>query len=330
MHYTWVDRLKQLNRSSVRGNVADGQRERISVVIPLYNHARFIGEAVESVLGQGSIVRELIIIDDGSDDGSAAVMREIDQRDPRILFWSQPNRGAHAAINSGLWRATGDLVAILNSDDVYAPSRLTRLAKALDADPSADIAASGISFIDTAGQPISNPWYDGALGYFKQCGDISLALINGNFLMTTSNFLFRRRLLDEIGYFAPLRYAHDLDFALRILANRRRFVLAEESLLSYRVHDGNTISENHAEVRLEWAIVTAAFLGALWHRGPVDWGYARALEDILERHKLTLAVHLCMIYSGHRSGDTLERSPLVLDPKFRAFLTELLQSRSCS
>jgi cellulose synthase/poly-beta-1,6-N-acetylglucosamine synthase-like glycosyltransferase len=142
MQYTWIDRRKW-NRWVERGSVAEGQRNRISVVIPLYNHARFIGEAVDSVLLQGSIVRELIVVDDGSSDESAAVMREIKRRDPRIVFWSQPNRGAHTAINSGLWRATGYLLTILNSDDVYAPARLTRLADALDADPSADIAASG-------------------------------------------------------------------------------------------------------------------------------------------------------------------------------------------
>lgn len=330
MQYTWINRLKKWNISGERGSMDRVHRDRISVVIPLYNHARFIGDAVDSVLRQGSIIRELIVVDDGSDDESAAVMRGIKQHDPRIVFWSQPNRGAHVAINSGLWRATGDLMAILNSDDVYAPTRLTNLANELDADQSADIAASGVSFINTAGQPVSNSWYDGALDYFKQCRDIGLALVNGNFLMTTSNFLFRRRLLDEIGYFAPLRYAHDLDFALRALANRKRFILAEESLLSYRIHDSNTISQNHTEVRREWAIVTAAFLAALWHRGPVDSGYAHALEAILEQHKLTLAVHLCMIYSGHRGGDTLEHSPLLLDPKFRAFLIESLQSRSCS
>lgn len=330
MQYTWIGRRKKWNRWGERGSVAGVQRDRISVVIPLYNHARFISEAVNSVLTQGSIVRELIVVDDGSDDESAAVMRELNRRDRRIVFWSQPNRGAHAAINSGLWRATGDLVAILNSDDVYAPARLTDLADELDADPSVDIAASGLSFINAAGQPISNPWYDEVLSYFKQCREISLALINGNFLMTTSNFVFRRRLLDEIGYFAPLRYAHDLDFALRALARGKRFALAEESLLLYRIHDDNTISENHAEVRLEWAIVTAAFLAAFWRHGLVDWGYARALEGILERHKLTLAVHLSMIYSGHGSGDTLERSPLLRDSAFRAFLIEAVQSRSCS
>jgi glycosyltransferase involved in cell wall biosynthesis len=269
-------------------------------------------------------------VDDGSPDESAAVMREISQRDARIVFWSQPNRGAHAAINVGLLRATSDLLAILNSDDLYAPARLVTLANALDADALADLAVSGLSFINTAGEPVSNPWYDSALGFFKECEDISLALINGNFLMTTSNFLFRRRLLDEIGYFAPLRYTHDLDFLLRILANRKRLVLIEQPLLRYRMHDNNTITENHAEVRLEWAIVTAAFLASLRHHGPLDWRYARALEEILERHKLTLPVHLAMIYSEHRGGETLEHSPLLFDQAFRAFVVESLQSRSSS
>ena len=307
-----------------------GDPALISVVIPLYNHSRFIAEAVESVLAQGSIVREVIVVDDGSHDESATIMRRIEQRDSRIIFWSQPNLGAHAAINAGLWRATGDILAILNSDDVYAAARLARLAGALDADASADITASGISFINAAGKPVANPWYEDALRFFKTCADMSLALINGNFLMTTSNFLFRRRLLDEIGYFAPLRYTHDLDFALRALAKSKRFVLIEEPLLRYRIHENNTIGENHGEVRLEWAIVTAAFLANILHRGALDWGYARAVEGILERHNLTLPVHLSMIYSGQRGNETLEHSPLLLDKAFRAFLVESLQSRSCS
>src|SRR5690242_1597747 len=90
---------------------------KVSVVIPLYNHGRYISEAVESALAQGEIVRDVIIVDDGSRDDSVAVISSLADADARITSWSQPNRGAHAAINAGLMRATGDLLAILNSDD---------------------------------------------------------------------------------------------------------------------------------------------------------------------------------------------------------------------
>src|SRR5580698_7432395 len=87
----------------------------VSVIIPLYNHARYISDAVASVLAQGDIVGELIVIDDGSTDNSAAIMQDLAPADPRIRFSSQVNQGAHATINAGLNQATGTYLTILNS-----------------------------------------------------------------------------------------------------------------------------------------------------------------------------------------------------------------------
>ena len=115
---------------------------RVSVVIPLYNHAAYVAAAVRSVLDQGPILRELIVVDDGSTDGSAEAMRVLCRDDPRIVFWSQDNRGALAALNAGLLRAGGEFVAVLNSDDCYQPGRLQALAEALDRDAGAALAAS--------------------------------------------------------------------------------------------------------------------------------------------------------------------------------------------
>jgi glycosyltransferase involved in cell wall biosynthesis len=200
-------------------------------VIPLYNHARFIEAAIDSALRQGPILREMVVVDDGSTDDSATIARGLAEADPRIVFWSQPNRGAHAPINAGIQRASGELIGILNSDDVYAPRRLELLAAALDAEPAFDLAASGISFIDAAGRSVPNAWYDAALEFYDRNRDMAVALVNGNFLMTTSNYLARRRLFDQIGMFAPLRYAHDLDFALFVLAEGKKIRLVREPLL---------------------------------------------------------------------------------------------------
>src|SRR5215213_8778257 len=127
---------------------------RVSVVVPLYNHARFVADAVRSALAQGPVLREVVVVDDGSTDNSAEALLAACGDDARLVLWSQPNRGAHAAINAGLLRATGEVLAVLNSDDVYAPGRLDRLVAALDADPGADLAATGLSFVDGGGSPI--------------------------------------------------------------------------------------------------------------------------------------------------------------------------------
>src|ERR1700733_6857395 len=105
---------------------------RVSVVVPLYNHADYIGDAIASIRAQGSVVKEVVVIDDGSTDGSTAVMQRLAQQDSRIAFTQQENQGAHATINAGLACCTGEFLTILNSDDAYLPGRLAALVAALD------------------------------------------------------------------------------------------------------------------------------------------------------------------------------------------------------
>jgi glycosyltransferase involved in cell wall biosynthesis len=293
---------------------------RVSVVVPLYNHAAYIEAAIASALAQGAVLRELIVIDDGSTDESARVMRDLAASDPRIRFRTQANQGAHATINAGLRDCTGEFAAILNSDDIYEPGRLDALALRLDAEPEADIAASGITFMDGRGKAIVNEWYTEVLA-FRAGRDLGASLVNGNFLMTTSNFLFRRSLTGRIGEFAALRYTHDLDFVLRALALGHRVSLVNEELLRYRMHDSNTISEDHRRVRWEWAASAAAYLTLLWDRpgAPApDWDAAADIEEVLKRHDLARAVHPCMAYLRHNGGGRLDTGPLLADKAFSA------------
>lgn len=303
--------------------------DSVSVVIPLYNHALYISDAVASVLAQGDIVGELIVIDDGSTDNSAAIMQGLAHTDPRIRFSSQVNQGAHATINAGLSQATGAYLTILNSDDIYLPNRLTRLVEALTIDEGADLAASALNYIDGDGTVIDSPWYDEALNFYKSTHDLGIALVNGNFLTTTSNFLFRRRLMEEIGEFAPLRYAHDLDFALRAAVRRRRLTFVDLPLMSYRMHNTNTINEDRAKVRLETAMATAHFLYMLWDCASpgqmhIDWRRAQHVLDVVERHGMTRAIHLCLIYLRCHPAASLETSAILTDQEFRNVLASCL------
>ncbi len=270
---------------------------RVSVVIPLYNHASYISDAIGSVLAQGSLVREIIVIDDGSTDDSADVMETLSRVDKRVTFIRQENSGAHSTINRGVLLCTGEFVSILNSDDAYEPGRFAALVRALDIDPGSDFAASSIAFMDGDGAAIENPWFVEALGNFKARRDLPTSLIDSNFLMTTSNFIMRRTVFDRVGLFAPLRYAHDLDFALRLCVAGIRLAFIDRPLLKYRFHSSNTISESHDKVRLEWALCAAMFKRMREMRdGRTAYFNQDELEKVLEKHNLTRAVDVCLRY----------------------------------
>jgi glycosyltransferase involved in cell wall biosynthesis len=289
--------------------------------VPLYNHSAYIAEAIASVLLQGRIVLEVIVLDDGSEDDSAKVMQGLVSNDPRIRFERQENRGAHATINAAVALCSGDYIAILNSDDVWLPDRLRTLAAALDADATVGIAASGLHFMDSQSVTIENNWYDAALSFSRSEQRLGVALLNGNFLMTTSNLMFRRATFEDVGPFAALRYAHDLDWLLRALSLGKSIFVSPTPLMRYRIHGSNTIAEDHTAVRAEWAIVASAYLGLLWDAADgsaIDWEHAAAAQAVLRTHALDCAVPLCMAYLRHHGGARLDGSPLLGDQAFRS------------
>ncbi|MCX7176984.1 MAG: glycosyltransferase [Proteobacteria bacterium] len=253
---------------------------RISVIIPLYNHEKYIEAALGSVFAQSLRPDEIIVVDDGSVDGSAEKVRRLCKDHPEIIFWSWPNQGAHHTLNAAMLRATGDFVAILNSDDCFHPERLAACLAFAQANPRTDVVATGMAFIDGRGDDVASPWYESAVAFFKQEGNLSLGLFNANFLVTTSNLFIRRSIFDSIGYFAPLRYTHDLEFCLRLILGKRQIHFLDRPLLSYRLHDANTIAENKAREDVERAAVFAFFL----YRLELQDGSSKDWRSWLERY----------------------------------------------
>ncbi len=261
----------------------------VSVVIPLYNHERYVIATLESVFQQSVSPREVIVVDDGSSDQSFELVQKKFGDQKNLVLWSKPNAGAHHTINAGIHRATSSNVAILNSDDIYEPERLQICLAILEKDKEADVVCTGITFIDGAGRKIRNDWYRQAHEYYLTHDDLGLALINGNFLMTTSNFVIRRAAFEKYGYFGNFRYAHDLAFLLRMLAQKGKIHVDSRQLLQYRIHSSNTISEGVLKVKVELAAVVAEYVLQLYqsNSGRLTANYLNKLYTVLDAHNLS-------------------------------------------
>lgn len=243
----------------------------LSVVIPSYNHEKYIGKAIESVLKQSYKNLELIIIDDGSKDNSIELIKSY--KDDRITLIAQENAGAHNAINKGLAMAKGEYLTILNSDDIFHTRRFEIMIKEMQKNNNVGFACSYIQVIDSEGNKLDikegwknlEPWtVPHPEKSFKATDDFKLNLIMTNFPSTTSNFLFTRDLYEKIGGMRNLRFAHDWDFALRA-AQVTDCMMVEQPLMEYRVHNTNTISSNRKwmlfEIAWMWATNLERFYG---------------------------------------------------------------------
>jgi glycosyltransferase involved in cell wall biosynthesis len=237
---------------------------QISVIIPSYNHGKYIVTAINSVLSQSFEDFELIVIDDGSKDSSPQIIQTI--HDPRLIFFAQKNKGAHEAINRGLSLAKGKYLTILNSDDVFHPLRLEKCREVLENKPEVDLVSSWIEVIGKTGEVLDTkkawhnllPWdIEDIQHSFLHTNDYVRNLLATNFVATTSNIFMRSSVFSSIGGMRNLRFAHDWDFLLRAAAIFQCQNI-EEPLLQYRVHPSNTISQNRRHMLFEILWVLAS------------------------------------------------------------------------
>ena len=241
----------------------------VSIVMPAYNHARFVGEAIASVAAQTYGNIEFIVIDDGSSDDTAEIIeKELKCLKLPAHFLSRPNRGAPATLNEGAALAKGRYLAFLNSDDYYAPDRIAALVGGI-ARPG---LGWGFSLIDqvTAGE--NNEATGGAVparSYPEIQRSLigldsnSFALLQFNIAVSTGNLFVRRDLFASVGGFRDLRFNHDWDFCLRASALAEP-VVVRRPLYFYRWHDTNTIRESTAGPRAEADQILSELIANVW------------------------------------------------------------------
>jgi glycosyltransferase involved in cell wall biosynthesis len=212
----------------------------VSVIIPSYNYLKYISQCIESVQSQDYPNIELIIVDDGSTDGSFEFLQMLNSK---IKIVHQSNQGVSIARNRGLLEATGEYIAFLDADDYWEPSKISKQLAVLK-QVSADLVYSGISLVSSDGFEITGtfkPHFSGecASAFRRHPGRAVITL-------GTSNALFRKCLISKSGLFDPnLSISADWDF-FRRYCDFGKVAILEDDLTYYRQHTENMSTYSNA------------------------------------------------------------------------------------
>jgi glycosyltransferase involved in cell wall biosynthesis len=217
----------------------------VSVIIPTYNHARFVTQTVNSALAQTYPHVEVIVVDDGSVDDTRAVLDHYGQQ---ISYLYQENRGPSAARNLGVRAARGDYFLFLDADDAVPPNKLDLQVSLLEARPDFGLVYSGWQYVDEGGTQILGEGRPG-----KQ-GQVLKELLCRTLSFPPAAAVVRRKCLERVGLFdESLRGTEDTAMWTRIAAAGYAFGYADRPLLQYRVVKGSVSSNNASQARNEFA-----------------------------------------------------------------------------
>lgn len=235
----------------------------VSVVVPTYNYAHFIGQMFDGLLAQTYTNWECIVVDDGSTDDTEQVVARMAERDPRVRYVRQRNQRQAVAKNTALALARGRYVQFLDADDLIEPLKLERQVEFLEANPEADIVYGGVRFFNTERPEerlhsmfgANEPWMPEVSGTGRE---VLLLLVRDN-IMVINSPLVRREVIDDVGPFDPvLPPVEDWDYWIRCALAGKRFEFRdfEGTLALVRAHAAST-SRQPASVLAAWRALRA-------------------------------------------------------------------------
>ena len=219
----------------------------ISVIIPCYNQAHFLGEAIQSVLAQTFQESEIIVVDDGSPDNTA----EVAARYPNVRYIRQSNQGLSGARNAGIRQSQGDYLVFLDADDRLLPDAFQAGLDCLRAHPECAFVSGHHRYIN----------YDGSLlnEYPPEPVDDDhyLALLKGNYIGMHATVMYRRLVFDTVGGFdTALTSCEDYDLYLRV-ARRYPIGRHDSMVAEYRWHAANMSSNSARMLLMALAVLRA-------------------------------------------------------------------------
>lgn len=216
----------------------------VSVIIPAYNQALYIAQAIQSVLEQTYPHFELIVVDDGSTDETPGILAVL--HDPRIHIVRQPNAGLSAARNRGLRESSAPLVTFLDSDDYFLADKLEVMVRFLQDHPDVGLVAGEVKYINNSGKTIREP--------VEVPTKLALPELLCENPICVSGILLRRMWLERVGVFdESLRACEDWDLWLRLLAAGCVMAWVDHPVVAYRIHSNQMTRQSD---RMRKAILT--------------------------------------------------------------------------
>lgn len=216
-----------------------GEAALVSVVIPTYNYAHFIAQAIESVLAQTYQNFEIIVIDDGSTDAT----REAVSRFSRVQYLYQDNRGIAPARNAGLFASRGELLVFLDADDRLLPEALATGVASLNANPDCAFVSGHWELFSDDGKPRpSPPIVCVTKNHYR-------AFLDFNYIGTVGQVMFRRSILEAVvGFDSAVPGCDDIELYMRI-ARTHRVHCHDRIVMQHRRHGSNTSGKREMMLR---------------------------------------------------------------------------------
>lgn len=283
-------------------------RDKVSIIMPVYNSEKYLQDAINSVLGQSYSNFELIIVDDGSTDNSLNIAGEFAKKDNRVTVIAlKENQGFAIARNEGLKRARGEFVTGMDSDDIMLPNAIKARVEFLNSHPEVDLVFGKIhKVINGEGNPIENAFFEEIQQFYRRKKEhnfygklkkLELWIPNAD---VTS--MFRRDLLFREGYYEEnLMYGGDKEFFFRIMRDSNISYLAEP-IVFYRLHDSNNSGIMDKETG-EW-VGKPEVISEIRYIRQLLKHYRREIE---EPKKVCRGIRLLNVKQGGRSMKKIEK-----------------------
>lgn len=218
-----------------------------SIVMPAFNAEAYIREAIQSVLSQSFSSWELIVVDDGSHDGTVQIIREFE--DSRIHLVQQENKGVGAARNRGISQSIGRIICFLDADDKLICDALQRLLALLESSPNVCLAYGKPVAIDASGKVLSKE--KGSIFVRRPSGWVLRPILQENFIITPSGVAVLADCLTKVGSFrTDIRLAEDWELWCRLATVGEFIRLRGEPIVEYRIHQDSaarTLSRTAAD-----------------------------------------------------------------------------------
>ena len=290
----------------------------VSVVIPTYNRAQYIAETIESVLRQTYENIEILVIDDGSTDDTAAVVRQFGSR---VRYVWQKNAERGAARNHGLRLASGEFISFLDSDDLWMPRKVEAGVDFLSSNRNVGLLYGDALVINAEGSATR------IIRARGPSGRVTGKLLEENFVIMPTN-LARTSLLREIGGFCEDREisgSEDWEAWLR-LSLITDFAYAPEVTAKYRIHATNTVNDALG-MRRSMCGAVESFCAS----EDLTSGYQKYLRRARAKIALTNAINYCSINELSQSMKFLRDAasahpPIILDPRYGYTIARLLKN----